>query len=39
MKDEIDEIDADKLKPVPNDLSKLKNVANNEIAKKTVYDK
>ena len=32
-------IDVDKLKNVPVDLSKLKNVINNEVVKKTVYDK
>ena len=31
--------DVDKLKTVPVDLSKLSNVVNNEVAKKTVYDK
>ena len=36
---EIDKIDVDKLKTVPVDLSKLKNVVNNDVVKKTVYDK
>ena len=39
LKDEIDKIDADKLKTVPIDLRKLSNVVNNEVVKKTVYDK
>ena len=29
----------DKLKTVPGDLSKLSNVVNNDVSKKTVYDK
>ena len=32
-------IDVDKLKTVPADLSKLSNVVNNEVVKKIVYDK
>ena len=39
LKDEIDKIDADKLKTIPIDLRKLSNVVNNEVVKKTVYDK
>ena len=39
LKDEVDKIDADKLKTVPIDLRKLSNVVNNEVVKKTVYDK
>ena len=39
LKAEIDKIDADKSKTVPIDLSKLGNVVNNEVVKKTVYDK
>ena len=39
LKAEIDKIDIDKLKTVPVDLSKLSNVVNNIIFKKTVYDK
>ena len=35
---EVDKIDVDKLKTVPVDLSKLSNVANNDV-KKTLYDK
>ena len=34
-----DKIDIDKLKTVPADLSKLRNVVDNDIVKKTVYDK
>ena len=36
---EIDEIDVDKLKPVPANLSKLSTVVNNDLVKKTVCDK
>ena len=39
LKVEIDKIYVDKLKTVPVDLSKLSNVVNNEVVKKTVYDK
>ena len=39
FKAKIDKTDVGKLKPVSNDLSKKSNVANNEVAKKTVYDK
>ena len=39
LKAEVDKIDLVKLKTVPFDLSKLSNVVNNEITKKTVYDK
>ena len=39
LKSEIDKIDVDKLKTVPVDLSKVSNVVNNEVVKKTVYDK
>ena len=35
----IDEIDVDKLKPVPANLSKLSTVVNNDVVKKTVCDK
>ena len=34
-----DKINVDKLKTVPVDLNKLSNVVNNEVIKKTVYDK
>ena len=39
LKTEVDELDIEKLIPVPVDLSKLINVGKNEIVKKTVYDK
>ena len=39
LKAEIDKIDVAKLKTVPVDLSKLSNVVNHEVVKKTVYDK
>ena len=35
LKAEIDKSDADKLIPVSNDLSKLSNVVNNDVVKKT----
>ena len=35
----VDKIDVEKLKTVPVDLNKLSNVVNNEVIKKTVYDK
>ena len=39
LKAEIDKMDVDKLKAVPVDLSKRSNVVNNDIVKKSVYDK
>ena len=39
LKSEIDKIDVEKLETVPVDLSKLSIVVNNEVVKKTVYDK
>ena len=39
LKAEVDKIVVDKLKTVPVDLSKISNVVNNEVVKKTVYDK
>ena len=39
LKAEVDKLDIDKLAPVPVDLSKLSNVAKNDVFKKTVYDK
>ena len=39
LKAEVAKIDVDKLKTVPADLSKLSNVVNNEVVKKTVYGK
>ena len=38
LKIEVDKLDVDKLAPVPADLSKLSNVVNNEVFKKTEYD-
>ena len=35
----VDKTGVDKLKSVPADLSKLRNVVNNEAVRKTVYDK
>ena len=39
LKTVVDEIDVDKLKPVSADLSKLSNIVNNDVVKKSVYDK
>ena len=39
LKAEIDKIDVGKVKTVPVDLSNLSNVVNNDVVKKTVYDK
>ena len=38
LKTEVDEIDTDELKTVPNDLAKLSNVVKNDVAKKTTYN-
>ena len=38
MKNKADELDADKLKPSPTDLSKLSDVAQNEVLRKDEYD-
>ena len=38
LKTEIDKIDIDKLKTVPNDLAKLSNVVKNDVVKKTSYN-
>ena len=38
LKTEVDKIDADKLKTVPVDLSKLSNVVNNDVVEKTDYN-
>ena len=38
LKAEVDKIDVGKLKTVPVDLSKLRNVVNNDVVKKTVYN-
>ena len=39
LKTEVDELDNDKLVPVPTDLSKLSNVIKNDVVEKTTYDK
>ena len=39
LKTEVDKLDIDKLVPVPADLSKLSNAVNNEVVKKTDYNK
>ena len=39
LKAETDKIDVEKLKTIPVNLSKLNNVVNNDILKKTVYEK
>ena len=38
LKTEVDKIDTDELKTVPNDLAKLSNVVKNDVAKKTDYN-
>ena len=35
LKTEVDKLDIDKLKPIPNDLSKLSNIVKNDAVKKT----
>ena len=39
LKTEVDKLDIDKLVPVPVDLSKRGDVVQNDVVKKTVYDK
>ena len=39
LKTEVDKIDIENLKPVPNDLAKLSNVVKNDFVKKTEYNK
>ena len=39
LKTEVDKLDINKLAPVPADLSKLSDVAKNDVFKKTAYDK
>ena len=39
LKAGVKKIDTDRLKTVPVDLSKLSNVVNNDVVKKSVYDK
>ena len=38
LKTEVDKLDIDKLAPVPANLSKLSNVVNDEVVKKTNYN-
>ena len=38
LKTEVDKIDTDKLKTMPNDLTKLSNVVKNDVVKKTDYN-
>ena len=38
LKTEVDNIDTDKLKTVPNDLAKLSDVVKNDVVKKTEYN-
>ena len=38
LKTEVDNIDTDKLKTVPDDLAKLNNVVKNDVVKKTKYN-
>ena len=38
LKTEVHKLDIDKLKPLPNDVSKLSNVVTNEVVKKTDYN-
>ena len=37
LKTEVDKLDVDKLKPLPDDVSKLSNVVANQVVKKTDY--
>ena len=39
VKTEVHKLDINKLKPIPDDLSKLSDVVKNEVVKKTMYDK
>ena len=39
LKTEVDKLDIDKLRPVPDDLGKLSNVVKNNVVKKTEYKK
>ena len=38
LKSDVDKVDIYKLKTIPNDWSKLSNVADDDVVKKTVYD-
>ena len=39
LKTEVDQLDIDKLVPVPVDLNKLSDVVKNDVVKNTAYDK
>ena len=39
LKTKVDQLDTDKLTPVPNDLAKLSNVVKNDVVKKAEYNK
>ena len=39
LRTEVDKLDIDKLKPLPDDVSKLSNLVTNEVFKNTVYNK
>ena len=39
LKAEVDKTDIDNLKTVPADLSKIRNVVNNDVVKETIFDK
>ena len=39
LKTEVDQLDIDKLVPVPVDLGKVSDVVKNDVVKKDVYDK
>ena len=39
LKTEVDKLDIDKLKPLPDDVSKLSNVVTNEVIRKTKYNR
>ena len=39
LKTEVDKLNIDKLKPLPDNVSKLSNVVTNEVVKKTEHDK
>ena len=38
LKNKVDKLDMDKLKPIPPDLSKLSDVGKNDVVKKTDYN-
>ena len=39
LKTEVDQLDIDKLTPVPNDLTNLSNLVKSDVVKKTEYNK